>query len=162
MPFGLSNAPSTFMRLMNEILKDFNGKFVIVYLDDILIFSKTKEEHLEHIDMVLRRLHEEKLVINLEKCLFMKEELTYLGFVISQGSLKMDKDKVSAILSWPPPKIVGDVRNFHGLATFYRKFIRNFSHICAPMLETIKGGRKCKFAWSQSTNEAFELLKKKG
>lgn len=144
MPFGLSNAPSTFMRLMNEILKDFNGKFVIVYLDDILIFSKTKEEHLEHIDMVLRRLHEEKLVINLEKCLSMQEELTYLGFVISQGSLKMDKEKVSAILSWPPPRTtVGDVRSFHGLATFYRKFIRNFSHICAPMLKTIKGGRKC-------------------
>ena len=88
--------------------------------------------------MVLRRLHEEKLVINLEKCLFMQEELTYLGFVISQGSLKMDKDKISSILSWPPPKIVGDVSNFHSLATFYRKFIKNFSHICSPMLETLR------------------------
>ena len=134
MSFGLSNAPMFFMRLMNEILKDFNGKFVIVYLDDILIFSNTKEEHLEHIDMVLRRLHEEKLVINLENFMFMQEELTYLGFVISQGSLKMDKDKVSVILSWPPPKTIGDVGSFHGLAIFYRKFIRNFSHICAPML----------------------------
>ena len=84
---------------MNEILKDFNGKFLIVFLDDILIFSKTNEEHLEHIDIVLRRLHQDKWEIKLEKCLFMQEEMKYLGFVISQGRLKMDKEKLSVILS---------------------------------------------------------------
>ena len=73
----------------------------------------------------------------------------------------MDKEKISVILSWPPPRTVGDVRSFHGHATFYRKLITNFSHICVPMLETIKGGRKCKFAWSQLKNEAIKFLKKK-
>ena len=129
MPFGLTNAPSTLMRLMNEVLKRFLGKFVIVYLDDIMIFSKTKEEHLEHIRQVLQRLKEEKLLINLKKCSFMKEEIVYLGFVISTDGLKMDPEKVKEILEWPTPKNVGEVRSFHGLASFYRKFIKNFSSI---------------------------------
>lgn len=161
MPFGLSNTPSTFMRLMNEVLKDFTRKFVIVYLDEILIFSRTKEEHLRHVDMVLRRLSEEELMINMEKCLFMQEELTYFGFVISKGHLKMDQDKVNAILSWPTPRTIGEVRSFHGLAIFYRKFIRGFSQIYAPMLETTKGGQKYRFSWTKEVDEAFETLKKK-
>ena len=138
MPFGLANAPSTFMRLMNEVLKDFIGKFVIVYLDDILIFSKTREEHLRHLKLVMKKLHEEKLLINLKKCFFMKQELIYLGFVISQEGLKMDPEKVKAISYWPSPKNVFEVRSFHGLASFYRKIIRNFSGICAPILDTMK------------------------
>ena len=98
MPFGLTNAPSTFMRLMNEVLKRFLGKFLIVCLDDILIFSKTKEEHLEHIRQVLQRLKEEKLLINLKKCSFMQEEIVYLGLMISANSLKMNPEKVKVIL----------------------------------------------------------------
>ena len=126
MPFGLTNAPSTFMRLMNEVLKRFLGKFVIVYLDDIQIFSKTKEEHLEHIRQVLQRLKEEKLLINLKKCSFMQEEIVYLGFVISTDGLKMDPEKVKAILEWPTPKNVVEVRSFHGLASFLRKIYKEF------------------------------------
>ena len=136
MPFGLTNAPSTFMRLMNEVLKRFLGKFVFFYLDDILVFSKTKEEHLEHIRQVLQSLKEEKLLINLKKCSFMQEEIVYLGFLILDDGLRMDPKKVKEILEWPTPQNVGEVRSFHGLASFYRKFIKNLSVVCNAMTET--------------------------
>ncbi|GLJ13208.1 hypothetical protein SUGI_0207710 [Cryptomeria japonica] len=161
MSFGLSNAPSTFMRLMNEDLKPFLGKFVIVYLDDILIFSKNRDEHMHHLKLVLKRLQEEKLLLNVDKCLFMQEELVYLGFIVSSGSIKMDPEKVERILNWPSPRSMTEVRSFHGLASFYRKFIRGFSQVCAPILETIKGGQKCKFVWTKEAEEAFQSLKQK-
>eukprot|EP00253_Pinus_taeda_P031986 PITA_31986 len=160
MPFGLSNAPSTFMRLMNEVLMEFNGKFVIVYLDDILIFSKTKEEHFRHLQSVLRKLQQNKLLINLKKCTFFQRELVYLGFVIAENELKMDPEKVTAIVSWPSPKSLFEVRSFHGLARFYRKFIRNFSKICAPMLDTIKKVNQ-PFRWTEAAKHSFQILKKK-
>lgn len=160
MPFGLSNAPSTFMRLMNEVLKEFIGKFVIVYLDDILVFSQTREEHLRHLKYVLERLQQEKLLINMKKCSFMKSELVYLGFVISKDGLKMDPKKVEAIVNWHSPKNIFEVRSFHGLASFYRKFIKNFSGICAPIIDTIKKDRK-PFVWTAVAKKKIQLLKKK-
>jgi hypothetical protein len=123
MPFGLTNAPSTFMRLMNEVLKDFIGKFVIVYLDDILIFSKTEAEHLKNLAAVMRRLQQEKLMINVMESSFMRTKLIYLGFVISANELNMDPEKVNAIKNWPSLKSIFEFRSFHGLASFYRKFI---------------------------------------
>ena len=137
---------------MNEELNEFIGKFVIVYLDDILVFSKTKDEHLRHLNYVLKKLHQEKLLINLRKCSFMKEELVYLGFVVSAEALKMDPEKVKEILEWPSPKSVFEVISFHGIASFYRKFVRNFSKINAPIIETIK----------RTNNHSNGLLKLKG
>jgi hypothetical protein len=160
MPFGLTNAPSTFMRLMNEVLQEFIGKFVVVYLDDILIFSKTRAEHLRHLAIVMRRLQQEKLLINLKKCSFMQTELIYLGFVISANELKMDPEKVDVIRNWPSPRNVFEVRSFHGLASFYRKFIRNFSGISAAMMDTVKKRHKV-FQWTAEAERSFKLLKQK-
>jgi hypothetical protein len=160
MPFGLTNAPSTFMILMNKVLKDFIGKFVIVYLDDILIFSKTEEGHLRYLTLVLRRLQQEKLLVNLKKSSFMKKELIYLGFMISSNELKMDPQKVKAIKEWSSPRKIFEVRSFHGLSSFYRKFIRNFSGICASMMDTVKKRHKS-FHWTKEAKKSFKLLKEK-
>ena len=148
------------MRLMNEILKDFIGKFVVVYLDDILIFSKTKEENLRHLTLVMRRLQQEKLLINLKKSSFMKTELIYLGFVIFSNELKMDPKKVKTIKERPSSRIMFEVRRFHGLVSFYRKFIRDFSGICAPMMETVKKIHSS-FKWIEESEKSFNILKGK-
>jgi hypothetical protein len=160
MPFGLTNGLSTFMRLMNEVLREFIGKFVVVYLDDILIFSKTKAKHLKHLAIVMRRLQQEKLLVNMKKCSFMKTELIYLGFVISANELKIDPEKVEVIKNWPSPRNVFEVRSFHGLASFYRKFIRNFSGISAAMMDTVKKRHKI-FHWTTEAERSFNLLKRK-
>jgi hypothetical protein len=160
MPFGLTNAPSTFMRLMNEVLKEFIMKFIIVYLDDRLISSKTEIKHLKHLATVMRRLHQEKLLINMKKSTFMRPELIYLGFVISANEMKMDPDKVEVIKNWPSPKSIFEVRSFHGLASFYRKLIRNFSRISAPMIDMVKKRHKS-FHWTEEVEKSFNLLKRR-
>jgi hypothetical protein len=160
MPFGLTNAPSTLMRLMNEVLKDFIGKFVIVYLDDILIFIKTEREHFRHLTLIMEKLQQKKLLINLKKSSFMKKEIIYLGFLTSSNELKMDPEKVRAIKEWPSLGSIFEVRSFHGLASFYRKFIINFSGICTPMLDTAKMKHKS-FSWTKEAEILFKVLKEK-
>jgi hypothetical protein len=158
MLFGLTNALSDLMILMNEVLEDFIGKFVIVYIDGILIFNKNEEEHLRHLTLVMRKLQQEKSLINLKKSSFMKKDIVYLGFVISSNELKMDPEKVKEIKEWPSPRNIFEVRSFHGLAHFYRKFIRNVSGISAPMMDVVKKRHKY-FHWIEEEEKSFKLLK---
>jgi hypothetical protein len=129
MPFGLTNAPSTFMRLMNHVLRDFIGKFVVVYFDDILIYSRNESDHIIHIRHVLQVLRDSKLYGNLEKCTFCKDKVIFLGYVVAKHGVEVDVSKIEAIQNWPTPMNVSQVRSFHGLAGFYRRFMPNFSTI---------------------------------
>jgi hypothetical protein len=138
MPFGLTNAPSTFMRLMNHVLRVFIGKFVVVYFDDILISSKNLFEHLDHLRNVLNVLRSENLYANLKKCTFYIEKIMFLGYVITAQGIEMDEEKLKVIRDWPAPKLVSEVRSFHGLASFYRRFVKDFSTIAAPLNEVVK------------------------
>ncbi|KAI9174834.1 hypothetical protein LWI28_023368 [Acer negundo] len=158
MPFGLSNAPSTFMRVMNQALRPFIGKFVVVYFDDILIYSANPELHLQHIREVLCVLRREKFVAAAKKCVFMTPKVLFLGYVISGEGLQVDESKIEAVRQWPQPKIITEVRSFHGLASFYRWFIPHFSSIMAPFTECMKG---VKFQWTTEAEKGFQQIKEK-
>lgn len=133
MPFSITNAPATFMRVMNDVLKPFLDDFVIIYLDDILIFNKTWEEHLKHVKVTLDVLKKENLYVELSKCEFGKTYLIYLGHIVGGGELKIDPSKVAVIVNWHKPKYATEVRSFLGEAQYWRKFISNFSLIAAPL-----------------------------
>ncbi|RVW75504.1 Transposon Ty3-I Gag-Pol polyprotein [Vitis vinifera] len=158
MPFGLTNAPSTFMRIMTQVLKPFIGRFVVVYFDDILIYSRSCKDHEEHLKQVMRTLRAEKFYINLKKCTFMSPSVVFLGFVVSSKSVETDPEKIKAIVDWRVPTNIHEVRSFHGMATFYRRFIQNFSSIMAPITECMKPGL---FIWTKAANKAFEEIKSK-
>jgi len=132
MPFGLCNAPGTFQHYMNDTFRDFLDKFLIIYLDDLLIYSDTLTEHKRHVRLVLERLRQAELCLKPSKCEFHVQEISFLGFVVGSQGVQMDPSKVAAITSWPVPKSVHDIRVFLGLANFYRRFIDNFStqHSC--------------------------------
>src|SRR6266542_677809 len=127
MTFGLTNAPSTFMRLMNEVLRAFIGKFMVVYFDDILIYGKSISEHLDHLRVVFDALRTTRLFGNLEKCTFCTERVSFLGYVVIPQGIEVDQAKVEAIHSWLIPTTVTQMRRFLGLAGFYRRFVKDFS-----------------------------------
>jgi hypothetical protein len=133
MPFGLSNAPSTFMRVMNQAFQPFIEKFMVVYFDDILIYSPNKEKHIQHVREVLCVLRREKFYASPTKCSFMKDSILFLGYVVSKDGLAMDESKIAAVRDWPIPTTLHEVRSFHGLVSFYRHFIHDFNTIMAPI-----------------------------
>ena len=159
MPFGLKNAPPTFQRLMNKVFKDYLDDFVIVYIDDILIYSKTYEEHLKHIRMVFDKLKEANLAIKLKKCKFCVPNIEFLGHVVGRDGLKPDPNKIKKMKELKAPTDLTSLRAALGLFSYYRKFVKHFSKTAGPMTELMKKDKK--FIWSDECKEAFETLKKK-
>ena len=157
MPFGLTNAPATFQYMMNDIFRDKLDEFVVVYLDDILIFSKNENEHAEHVRFVLKRLREFKLFAKLEKCEFHCDTTEFLGYVIKKDGIGMDPKKVESILSWPVPKNQRELQVPLGFVNFYRSFIPSFARITVPLTQLLR--KDVKFIWSDRSNTSFHSLK---
>jgi hypothetical protein len=155
MPFGLTNSPTTFMRLMDDILWPFTNSFVVVYLDDILIFNKSWEEHLQHIQQVLHTLRQHKLYANLEKCSFGMNKVQYLRYIVDEHGVHVDPAKIQVIHDWPAPTTLTELQSFLGLANFYRRFMLGFSHIAWPLNQVTKGGCKAQFVWAKSQQKSI-------
>jgi hypothetical protein len=146
MSFGLTIAPAYFMYLMNKVFLEYLDKFVVVFIDDILVYSRSEEEHEEHLCLALQKLREHRLYAKLSKCEFWMKQVAFLGHVISKGGISVDPSKIQDVLSWNAPTSVGDIRSFLGLAGYYRIFIKGFSKISKPMTELLEKDRK--FEWT--------------
>ncbi|GJS49558.1 putative reverse transcriptase domain-containing protein, partial [Tanacetum coccineum] len=157
MPFGLTNAPAVFMDLMNRIFHEFLDKFVIVFIDDILVFSKSKEEHEDHLRTVLQILRQEKLYAKFSKCEFWLSRVAFLGHIVSSEGITMDPTKVEAITKWPRLTSVTEVRSFLELAGYYRRFVDGFSRMALPLTKLMRKGEK--FVWNDEREKSFEELK---
>ena len=158
LPMGLCNAPGTFMQLMNDTFRDMLDRTVLVFLDDILIFSRTREEHAQHVREVLTRLRAQKLYAKRSKCEFFRSEVEFLGHRIGADGLAVSQDKVQAVRDWPTPRDVTDVRAFLGLAGFYRRFVKDFSSVALPMTELTKE-TTVKWEWGERQTASFAALK---
>ena len=142
MSFGLTNAPAVFMDLMNRVFKKYLDKFVIVFIDDILIYSKTEAEHAEHLRIALEILRKEKLYAKFSKCEFWKKEVQFLGHVISIDGIRVDPAKIESVLNWERPRTPTKVRSFLGLAGYYRRFVKDFSKIAVPLTKLTRKNEK--------------------
>ncbi|GJT49449.1 putative reverse transcriptase domain-containing protein [Tanacetum coccineum] len=159
MPFGLTNAPAVFMDLMNRVCKPYLDKFVIVFIDDILIYSKNKQEHEEHLKLILELLKKEELYAKFSKCEFWIPKVQFLGHVIDSQGIHVDPAKIESIKDWASPKSPTEIRQFLGLAGYYRRFIEGFSKIAKPMTKLTQ--KKVKFEWGDKQETTFQLLKQK-
>ena len=163
MPFGLANAPATFQAYINRALIGLVDVTCVVYLDDILIYSAEPAEHWQHIKQVLERLRQFQLYANLKKCRFCTQSVEFLGFVVTTNGVAMDQERVATIQGWPTPQSYRDVQVFLGFANFYRRFIRGYSTIAAPLTSLLKGSKAGKksgpFEWPEDARLAFEQLR---
>ena len=159
MPFGLKNAPPTFQRLMNELFRDYLDEFVVIYIDDILVFSKTFEDHMRHLQIVFKILKEANLMIKLKKCKFCEPNIEFLGHIVGRDGLKPDPSKIEKIKNLKSPKNVKDVRSILGICSYYRKFVKNFSKIAKPLNQLLRKNQL--FQWSEKEQKSFEELKQR-
>ncbi|GJU90395.1 putative reverse transcriptase domain-containing protein [Tanacetum coccineum] len=157
MPLGLTNAPAVFIDLMNHVCKPYLDKFVIVFIDDILIYSKSKEEHEVHLKLILELLEKEKLFRKFLKCEFWLQEVRFLGHVVNNEGIHVDPNKIEVVNNWKPPKTPTEIRSFLGLTGYYRRFIANFSKIANPL--TLLTQKDKKFEWGDEQENAFQTLK---
>jgi hypothetical protein len=157
MPFGLTNAPASFQHFINDILQPYVDIIVTAYLDDILIYSDNLNDYRNHVLKVLEPLSEASLYLKLEKCEFHRQEVKYLGFIISTSGTKMDPTKVTTIQEWPIPWNVKDIQSFLGFANFYRHFVKGYSNIVALMTRLTR--KNTRFVWSEECSRSFESLK---
>ena len=158
MSFGLTNAPAYFMNMMNKVFMEFLDKFVVMFIDDILVYSKNEEEHKEHLRLVLGKLREHHLYAKFSKCEFWWKEVGFLRHVISGEGIAVEPTKVVTVTNWEAPTTVGEIRSFLGLAGYYRRFIENFSKIAKPVTELLK--KDTKFKWTEECEASFQELKK--
>jgi hypothetical protein len=158
MSFGLTNAPAYFMYLMNKVFMEYLDKFVVVFIDDILIYSNDEEEHEKHLHMVSQKLRDHQLYAKMSKCEFSLKEVPFLGHVISEGGISIDPSKIEDVLNWNTPTSVSDIHSFLRLAGYYRRFIEGFSKISKPMTELL--GKDKNFEWSAKCEVSFQELKK--
>lgn len=156
MPFGLINAPSTFQSSMNQVFTHYLRKFILVYFDDILIYSSSWKDHLLHLEEVFRTLRANKLIVKKSKCAFERTQVDYLGHINSVHGVAMDKQKESVVLNWPQPTTIKGLRGFLGLIGYYRRFVQGYGIIARPLTDLLKKGS---FTWSESTTQASEQLK---
>ena len=159
MSFGLTNAPAAFMDLMNRVFRNFLDSFVIVFIDDILIYSKSEDDHMNHLRIVLQVLKDHQLYAKFSKCEFWLRSVAFLGHIVSSEGIEVDPKKTDAVKSWPRPLSPSDIRSFLGLAGYYRRFVEGFSSIASPL--TALTQKKSKFEWSESCEKSFQLLKDK-
>ncbi|KAI2654876.1 Transposon Tf2-6 polyprotein [Labeo rohita] len=158
MPFGLANSPSIFQALVNDIFRDMLNHHVIVYIDDILVYSEDFQSHVQHVRAVLKRLIQHQLYAKLQKCEFHQTRISFLGYIISAEGVTMDDQKVTSVLNWPRPKTIKDLQRFLGFANFYRRFIRNFSQVAAPLTSMTRKGPNI-LRWTPQSEQAFQDLK---
>jgi hypothetical protein len=156
MPFGLTNILATFWTLMNQLFEDYIGKFLLVFFDDLLLYNKTKSDHLQHLRLVLEKLRTENLFANMKKRSFAEGQVEYLGHIISSASVATDPKKIEAVQNWPTPQNKTQLRGFLGIAGYYRCSVKTFGLICHPLRDMLK---KDSFDWTTSQSVAFEQLK---
>ncbi|GKD49005.1 putative reverse transcriptase domain-containing protein, partial [Tanacetum coccineum] len=159
MPFGLTNAPTVFMDLINRVCKPYLDRFVIVFIDDILIYSKSIKEHEGHLRLILNLLKEEKLYAKFSKCEFWLSKVQFLGHVVDSEGIHVDPAKIESIKDWASPKTPTEIRQFLGFAGYYRRFIEGFSKIARPMTKLSQ--KSVQFDWGEKAEAAFQLLKQK-